>query len=96
MNGLGWSDLKHMDEIERDHEKLMDGIKFFFALVVLSVVVGVTVYFTIEAIVKTVENEEKYPVYRVQYSKPAAFRKATPTMEQMESLEALRKIDRGM
>lgn len=70
-------------------EKQVNLLATFSALVVLVLLIGIVCTQCVDAIVKTVENEEEQRIYKADYARPAAFRKASPTPEQMEAYHGL-------
>lgn len=46
-----------------------------------------------DAVVRTADIQEQF--YSMPYSKPAAFRKASPTLAEMEHLEHIRRVNSG-
>lgn len=74
-------------KIETDRQ--VNIISAFCSLAVLVVIIGFITTSCVDAIVKTVENEEEQRIYKADYARPAAFRKASPTPEQMEAYHGL-------
>ena len=77
-------------QIETDRQ--VNIISSFCALGVLVALIGFISTSCVDAIVKTVENEEEQRIYKVEYALPAAYRKASPTPEQMEKYHDLMRI----
>lgn len=76
-----------------------DKLSVFISLVILVMLIGLITHSCVDAVVKEAENEEQYkrPIYVEQtYKRPAAFRKAYPTMEEMEHVEALLTVQEVM
>jgi hypothetical protein len=63
---------------------------------VLILLIGLICISCVDAVVKTVENEEQEARRRVfveqSYQRPAAFRKASPTQEEMEHLHGMLRV----
>lgn len=74
-------------QIETDRQ--VNIISSFCALGVLVTLIGFISTSCVDAIVKTVENEEEQRIYKVDYARPAAYRKASPTPDQMEKYHDL-------
>ena len=69
-----------------------DKLSVFISLVILVMLIGLITHSCVDAVVKEAENEEQYkrPIYVEQtYERPAAYRMASPTMRQMDHLDAL-------
>lgn len=69
-----------------------DKLSVFISLVILVMLIGLITHSCVDAIVTDAENEEQYkrPIYVEQtYKRPAAYRMASPTMRQMDHLDAL-------
>ena len=76
----------------KKNELILDKVSLLLSGFMLMLLIAVVCHSCVEAVVKTVENEEEFkrPVYVEQsYRQPAAFRKASPTMNEMDHLEAL-------
>lgn len=74
-------------QIETDRQANI--ISTFCALGVLVALIGFISTSCVDAIVRTVESEEEQRIYKVDYARPAAYRKASPTPEQMEAYHGL-------
>lgn len=61
-------------------------------LITLVLTIGVICHSCVDAIVQTVETEEEQRIFRADYSRPAAYRLASPTSDQMESLHGLMRV----
>ena len=65
------------------------------SLVILMLIIAVSASSCTDAVIKTSENQEKFYGSTIEqsYSRPAAYRTASPTSEQMDALHALMQVD---
>lgn len=75
-----------MDEI-RD-----DKVNVTISIIILIILMGLICHSCVDAIVRTVETEEEQRIFRADTERPKAFRKASPTPEQMEHYHGLLQI----
>ena len=74
-------------QIETDRQ--VNIISTFCVLAVLVALIGFISTSCVDAIVRTVETQEEQLIFKVDYSRPAAYRMASPTPEQMEHYHGL-------
>ena len=78
---------------DKELKKLDRWFSTAISIMVLILLIGLICISCVDAVVKTVENEEQEARKRVfveqTYTKPAAFRKASPTQAEMEHLHGL-------
>ena len=75
-----------MDEI-RD-----DKVSICISLIILIILIGYISHSCVDAIVKTVESEEEQRIFRADTERPKAFRKASPTPEQMDKYHDIMRV----
>jgi len=76
----------------REFEQLSDRTTNIIAVIMLVLLVWLACWFFVDAIVRTVETEEEQRIYRADTERPKAFRKASPTPEQMDAYHDLMRI----
>lgn len=62
------------------------------SLVILVTLIGLICHSCVDAIVKTVETEEDQRIFRADTERPKAFRKASPTPEQMDKYHDIMRV----
>lgn len=62
------------------------------SLVILVILIGLICHSCVDTIVKTVETEEEQRIFRADTERPKAFRKASPTPEQMDKYHDLMRV----
>lgn len=62
------------------------------SLVILVTLIGLICHSCVDAIVKTVETEEEQRIFRADTERPKAFRKASPTPEQMDKYHDIMRV----
>lgn len=77
-----------------DNMELIKDDKFttIISLIILVILIGLICHSCVDAIVKTVETEEEQRIFRADTERPKAFRKASPTPEQMDKYHDLMRV----
>ena len=81
-----------MDDLRVKSDRFSNLVATSVSLIALVVLIWLVVLMATDAMVKTVAIQEQYYGKPVTYDRPAAFRLATPTPEQMDHLHHVQQI----
>lgn len=95
-----WQDLRIANIEAQDRADMIKATKWAIAVVIFAALVGAIVFAFVDGFDKQALLDQQYPppVRYVEqtYDRPAAYHKAYPTMQQMDSLHALQTVQEVM
>ena len=97
MSDSPWARDWASEQDQREMARFKRQLKTLLAVAVLIALVGVMMNSCVVAAVKTVELQEQYysAPWQSTLARPAAYRMASPSFQEMDNLEHLRSTNRG-
>ena len=94
-HNIDWQQIRNENIARQERRDMIQGIKWTAATLALAVITGAIVFAFFDGLDREAKNHQKYGQWRhveQTYERPAAYHKAYPTMEQMDSLHALQAV----